>query len=189
MNLIFQGMRIKREPLEITAIYSDLDDLKIMKYSKRKIFVFKDITTNLSDAITHLFDQLDLFFKVFLLQVEIHLGDGHIQFMFKDKEQICNSKIFAFSRTNKEVAEGIRNVCKIAINQIRKENGLKEEIFDDLLKTKIGIVSAQDIKKRTNLSDVEIEAILKNAQKHIDKLLKEKPYLYKKEKEQIPKVV
>jgi len=180
MNLIFQSATIRKEPLGIVITYGDLDDLKIMKYTKRKVIVFKNITTDLKDAITYLFKQLGLLFNISILQVEINLGDGHIQFIFKDEKKTYNSKVFAFSNTDKEIALGIRNVCKIAINQIRKGKGLQKKIFDNLFKVKLGVISVKDMQKRTNLTDTEIEKIQKNAYKSIDKLLKEKPYLYHK---------
>ena len=183
MNLAFQETIIKREPLEILVQYIDLDETKIKEYPERKLIVIEDITLNLKQAITYIFNQLDLFYKTEIVQIQISLADGSIKFLFKDKEKIYNSKLFGFDNTNKKIAIGLRTIGKIIINQIRKAKGLSELNLDDLFKAEIGVMNATEIKaRRPNMTGSKIKETQQKAEKHIDNLIKEKSYLYKKEK-------
>lgn len=189
MNLIFQTTTLKREPLEISVIYTDLDDLKIKEYPTREELVIKNIIANLSNAIIDLFNQLDLFSNTDVIQITVSLASGSIQFLFKDKDKIYNSKLFDFTNTNKEIAVGLKTVSKILINQVRKTKKLKELELTDLFKTEIGVMSKQEIKDvgmygkgLDYWTDKQVEKERVKAQKHIDKLLKDKPHLYKKGK-------
>jgi len=189
VNLIFQTTTLKREPLEISVIYTDLDDLKIKEYPTREELVIKNIIANLSNAIIDLFNQLDLFSNTDVIQITVSLASGSIQFLFKDKDKIYNSKLFDFTNTNKEIAVGLKTVSKILINQVRKTKKLKELELTDLFKTEIGVMSKQEIKDvgmygkgLDYWTDKQVEKERVKAQKHIDKLLKDKPHLYKKGK-------